>query len=540
LLYIPPVRIVSGEERSRTMRKKLTEYDLRSEVVKDFEWSMLWDLFDGDETNMNITHECIDRNREKGTAVRLKFADGHSEEYSFAELSDGTSRFANYLEKRGVQAGDRVAVMLEPSLPYYICIFGAIKRGAVAVPLFTLFGPEAVAQRLEDCKPKMLILPPEKQSMGNAFKDVEVHIANAEFLEIISKESPTYKVNTRTNDMAIFQYTSGTTREFPEAIKHTHRAIVTLTLAALFGLGLKEGDRYFCPSSPAWGHGMWHGTMSPWSLGIAAGHYSGKFEAKRVLEALEEFKINNFAAAATVYRMLIKSGLMDNYRYSINKMSFTGEPLDSTSEDYLLKKFGVPVCSMYGTTETGVIIASYPGFKDFTPRCGSLGKPLPGWNVAVVSQEGKELPPGTLGEIAVMRKEGWFFAKDAGVMDDQGYFWHKGRSDDVIISAGWTISAAEVEDALLKHPAVDEAAVIGVPDELRGLVVKAYIVSRKKGKELEDDIKAFIKNQLSAHEYPRIIEFVEDLPKNPAGKINRKALKMAAEQQTTIQNGGTR
>jgi acetyl-CoA synthetase len=274
---------------------------------------------------------------------------------------------------------------------------------------------------------------------------------------------------------------------------------------------------------------MWHGTISPWSLGISAGHYSGKFDNRRILEALEEFKITNLAAAATAYRMLIKSGLMDNYTYNIQKLSFTGEPLDSASENFLMDKFGVPVCSMYGTTETGVILAGYPGFKDFRVKRGALGKPVPGWKVAVINEEGDEVPPGTLGEIAVERRGEWFRAKDAGFMDEDGYFWHKGRSDDVIISAGWTISAVEVEDALLKHPDVREAAVIGVPDETRGLIVKAFLVGRRKGKDFEDELKEFIKTRLSAHEYPRAIAFVDELPKTPAGKVNRKAIREAVE-----------
>jgi acetyl-CoA synthetase len=508
--------------------KKLSDYDSYAEVIRDFVPSMLWDLFDGDKQNLNITHECLDRHTGKGTAVRLKFADGHTERYSFAALSEWTSRFANYLVNLGVAPGDRVCVMLEPSLAYYACVFGAVKRGAIGVPLFTLFGPEALAQRVNDCEPKVLVLPPEKIELGAAFPDTRVIAADQDFIDQVERESPSYTPSTSSNDLAIFQYTSGTTREFPEAVKHTHRAVVTLTLAALYGSGLREGDRYFCPSSPAWGHGMWHGTVSPWSLGIAAGHYSGKFDAQRILEALEEFEITNFAAAATVYRMLIKSGLMDNYRYRIEKLSFTGEPLDSASEELLTKRFGVPVCSMYGSTETGVILVSYPGFKDFAVRRGSLGKPVPGCEVAVVDDEGEPVPPGTLGEIVVKRKGAWLRAKDAGIVDEDGYFWHKGRSDDVIISAGWTISAVEVEDSLLKHPDVEEAAVIGAPDKLRGLIVKAYIVSRRKGDEFENELKAFIKERLSAHEYPRAIAFVDELPKTPAGKINRNALKMAA------------
>lgn len=507
--------------------KRLTECISYEEVIKTFKWDMLWDLFDGDREKLNIAHECLDRHVDKGTAVRLKSSYGHIETYTFRELSEWTSRFANFLANHGVEAGDRVCVMLEPSLAYYVCIFGAVKRGAIAVPLFTLFGPEALAQRINDCKPKLLVLHPEKAHLGDAFEGLDIIISGSEFLKEIKKESASYQINTKAKDLAVFQYTSGTTREFPEAIKHTHRSVVTLALAALFGLGLREGDRYFCPSSPAWGHGMWHGTISPWSLGISAGHYSGKFDSQKILEALEEFEISNFAAAATVYRMLIKSGLMDRYRYNIQKLSYTGEPLDSASEDFLMDKFGVPICSMYGTTETGVILASYPGFKDFQVKRGALGKPVPGWNVAIIDDVGKEVAPGTLGEIAVKRTDAWFRVKDAGIMDEDGYFWHKGRSDDVVISAGWTISAVEVEDALLKHPDVQEAAVIGAPDELRGQIVKAFLVGRRKGEGFEEELKDFIKTRLSAHEYPRAIAFVEELPKTPAGKVNREALRKA-------------
>lgn len=507
--------------------KNLTEYDTYREVMNNFNWNMLWELFDGNKESLNIGHECLDRHVNRGTALRLKFADGHTEKYTFKELSEWSSRFANFLEKNDVKAGDRVGVMLNPCLEFYMCLFGAIKRGAIAVPLFTLFGPEALEQRINDCNPKAIVIQPEKAYLAKKFPLLQVYKTSPTFLENVKKESAFYEPQTSSNDLAIFQYTSGTTREFPEAVKHTHRAAVTLMLAALFGLGLREGDRYFCPSSPAWGHGLWHGTISPWCLGISTGSYSGKFNEKLLLEALSEFKITNFAAAATVYRMIKNSGLIDQYEYNIEKLSFTGEPIDSDTYNYFEKKFGVPVCSMYGTTETGVIIGNFPGFKDFVVKPGYLGKSVPGWHVAIIDKEGNEEPSGTVGEIAVKRRGEWFYAKDAGVMEEDGYFICKGRSDDVIISAGWTISATEVEDALLKHPNIREAAVIGAPDELRGLVVKAYLVAKKSDPDFEQEIKEFIRERLSAHEYPRVIEFVDELPKTPAGKVNRQALRAA-------------
>jgi acetyl-CoA synthetase len=188
---------------------------------------------------------------------------------------------------------------------------------------------------------------------------------------------------------------------------------------------------------------------------------------------------------------------------------------------------------MYGTTEVGVLIVNYPGLDGYRVKPGALGKPAPGFELAIVDGAGRELASGERGEIAVRRKDGWFYVKDLGWRDAEGYFHIEGRSDDVIISAGWTMSAVEIENTLLKHPQVMEAAVIGVPDPVRGQIPKAYIVARDSGDALANDIQAFIKERLSKHEYPRSIEFVSELPKTPAGKLNRRALRDAVKSKET-------
>jgi len=301
--------------------------------------------------------------------------------------------------------------------------------------------------------------------------------------------------------------------------------VVTVMAAALYGVGLKPGDRYFCPSSPAWGHGLWHGTISALALGVAVGAYSGKFDAARVLEALEAFRIDTFAAAPTVFRLMRASGQRDRHEIALRKISYTGEPMDTATWDWIVEAFGRAPCSMYGSTEVGVLVANYPGYAGHEPRRGALGRPMPGMRVAVLDPERNPLPAGKTGEIALQRKDGWFLVKDRGRIDEDGFFWIEGRSDDVIISAGWTMSAVEIESTLLRHPAVVEAAVVGVPDATRGLVAKAYIVPRERGPGTVDDIQRFMKENLSAHEYPRRVEFVDELPKTPAGKVNRKVLR---------------
>jgi acetyl-CoA synthetase len=506
---------------------KLTEYTSYADAQRHWNPDKLWQLFDGNRDALNIAHECIDRHVDGDrTAVILAHADGRDELLSFADISRESSQFAHWLVAQGVAAGDRVAVMLEPSRPFYVAMFGAIKLGAIAVPLFTLFGPDGIRLRVQDCAPKLLITNAEKAAFAEGIAGTRVVVADAEFMAGLATCPAMFEPATRGDDIAIYQYTSGTTRELPEAVKHTHRSIVTLMLAALYGTGLRPSDRFFCPSSPAWGHGLWHGTLAPLALGITIGAFSGKFNAERLLKALHDHRFTNLSAAATHYRMMRNCGAAPNYTYFLEKLSFTGEPIDSETAAFAEKTFGHPVCSMYGTTEIGVILVNYPGAADIVVKPGSLGKPVPGGRVEVQDAEGRPCKPGVTGELKVWRRDGWIATKDLGRVDEDGYFYHGGRADDVIISAGWTMSAVEIEDAILKHPHVLEAAAIGVPDPLRGLAVKAFVVATRPGdarfvKEIQD----LVRTGLSAHEYPRHIAFVSELPKTPAGKVHRKVLR---------------
>ncbi len=507
----------------------LTDHTSYADAQRHFSGAGLWDLFDGDRERLNIAHECIDRwaaRDAERVAVRLAFADGSLQELRFGDIAAASSRFAHWLTKRGIARGDRVAIMLEPSAAFYAALFGAMKAGAVAVPLFTLFGPDGVRLRIDDCSPRLLVTNAEKAGSTGPVAGVQTVVADQAFMAGLERYPARFAVDTRADDMAMFQYTSGTTRELPDAIRHTHRAVVVVANAALYGTGIRPGDRFFCPSSPAWGHGLWHGTLAPLGLGVETGTFSGRFDPALLLRALSAFGITTLSAAATHYRMMRNSGAAAAHRYAIRKMSFTGEPIDSETLAFAEAVFGTRMCSMYGTTEVGVILADYPGAADFPSKPGSLGRPVPGVRVEVHGPDGAPCAPGAWGEITVLRRDRWFPTKDLGRVDADGYFWHGGRADDVIISAGWTIGAVEVEDALLKHPAIREAAVIGVPDALRGQVVKAVIVCDRPGDEaLAKEIQDFVRTRLSQHEYPRRIAFVDELPKTPAGKVNRKVLR---------------
>ena len=382
----------------------------------------------------------------------------------------------------------------------------------------------------------MLITSTEKKSVCDNLKDTKICVFNEDHFKKIQNFPTTIELNSKSSDLAVFQYTSGTTRELPEAVKHSHQTLVTLMVAALYGTGIRKGDRFMCPSSPAWGHGLWHGTFAPMALGLTIGTYSGKFFPEILLNGIVNHSFTNISAAATHYRMIRTSPQISNLTFSerielssklkLNKLSYTGEPLDDETELFINKFFNLDACSIYGTTEIGVVLVNYPGCDDFIVKAKSLGKPTPGAFLQVQTNEGESSPTNSIGNLMVKRKGVWLATKDLAWIDDDGYFFHAGRADDVIISAGWTISAREIENAVLKHSDVLETAAIGVSDPIRGHVIKAFVVSKRApNSDFISEIQAQVRNKLSQHTFPRIIEFVDELPKTPAGKVNRKILR---------------
>jgi acetyl-CoA synthetase len=507
---------------------KLTDYTSYADAQAHASSAALWELFDGDREYFNIAHECMIRHADGSgrTAVRIAHADGVDEILSFDEIAARSAQFAHWLVESGTKPGDRIAFMLEPSLPFYTSLFGAMMMGAISVPLFTLFGLDGLRLRVDDCKPSLLVTNDEKADIAHQVEGLRVVVANDDMLEEISNYPSQFETRTKAGDMAVFQYTSGTTRELPAAVKHTHKSLVTLMFAALYGTGIRPGDEFFCPSSPAWGHGLWHGTLAPLGMGVTTGTFAGRFDATRLMKALQDYKITNMSAAATHYRMMRNSGDAGNFSFSIKKLSFTGEPCDPATLDFVEKTFHVPACSMYGTTEIGVVLVNYPGAEDYVVKPGSLGKPVPGLKLEVHRPDGTPTDPDEVGELMLWKRDHWESTKDLARVDAEGYMYHCGRADDVIISAGWTMSAVEIENTMLKHEDVKEVAIIGVPDETRGQVVKGFVVTdRPASDEFVKELQDFTRERLAQHEFPRHIEFVSELPKTPAGKVHRKVLR---------------
>lgn len=505
---------------------QMLQYSSYEDAVNKFNWEQAWELFDGDRENFNIAQECVDRHPAQEKALRIKFADGHCEQYNFRKLSQASSQFANALERLGVEPQESVAIMLDPSIEFYVSLFGILKRGAIVVPCFPQFGAESLAFRLSDSNVKTLIIGEDAKDKIPSWNSLTTITNGSEFIDFIKGMPDTYKPNTNAKDVAVYQYTSGTSRQYPEAIKQYHRSIVTLMPAAIFGRGFRPGDRYFCPSHPAWGHGLWHGTLSPLALGIAVGAYSGRFDIATFLEGLEQMEIDNFGAAPTVFRMMKNSHLLNKYNLKIKKMHYTGEPMDTATFTFFRDKFGVPPHSGYGSTEVGSVIYQYAGFKNWIVKPGSLGKPLPGVEATILDKYGAKVNQGNVGEIAIKRRGKWIRTKDAAVVDEDGIYWHKGRVDDVIISAGWTISPTEIEDVLRRHSAVNEVVVVGVPNPERGQIIKAFIeVIEPETEQLKGDLQNLVKQKLSKHEYPREIQFVKSFPRTESGKIKRAQVK---------------
>jgi acetyl-CoA synthetase len=264
-------------------------------------------------------------------------------------------------------------------------------------------------------------------------------------------------------------------------------------------------------------------------FGIPTGTRSGKFEPERILEALEEFKVNNITLSPTAGRKIMSAKDFEKYVIGVQKISYTGEHMDLDTFNEVKKKFNVAACGLYGSTEVGVIIANFAGFRDWKVKPESLGKPMLGLEVAVIDEKDNVLPPNIVGDIAVKLRDKWVRVGDSGLADEDGYFWYKGRSDDVIKSSGYRIGPEEVESILNKHEAVLESAVIGVPDKVRGQVVKAFI-QLKPGYEPNDELKESIqmlsKEKLSKYSYPREMEFINEIPKTMDGKIKRKSLRL--------------
>jgi len=327
------------------------EYRTYEEARKNFKWSERWEVFDGNRERFNIAHECVSRHASEEVAIRIKFDDRHKEVYTFREFDRLVSQFANLLERLGIRKGDRIVLLLPPSLEYYVSMFGTLKRGAVVVPCSPLFGPEAISFRIENSDAKAIVASKNMESLIDKKFVSKLQLVEAgQLRNELRGERETYDSDTSGDTLAMIQFSSGTTGA-PKQVMYRHEALTVSAPQIKFQVGLQPDDNFFCPSSPAWGHGIWFGTMSPLIFGRAIGAYSGKFDAEILLEALEEFEITNMSAISSHYRLIMNSGKIENYRLESRPSAATRWPF--------LMKMGMNCLragrgkSPYGTAASG-------------------------------------------------------------------------------------------------------------------------------------------------------------------------------------------
>jgi len=561
--YEPIVKPAAGQMR---VRPNLSDYE---SARASFRWDAVRGELDGlPGGGLNIAYECIDRHlktdRRDKTAMLWEGKDGRAETYTFAQMAAGSNKAANALRSLGVSKGDRVFVFLERVPELYFAVFGALKLGAVIGPLFSAFGPDAVRDRLADSGARVLLTSPE---LWARVKEIRADLPELEHVVVLDRrggsapegtvpwsglfdvQAESFETErTEPEDFAIMHYTSGTTGK-PKGAAHVHMAVLGHYATARYVLDLHDDDVYWCTADPGWVTGTSYGMFGPWSNGATSLVYEGGFAAGHWYRLIEKYGVSVWYTAPTAIRMLMKAGEELPKKHDVSSLRYVcsvGEPLNPEGVLWGQKVFGLPIHDNWWQTETGaILIANYPA-QDIRP--GSMGRPFPGIEPAIIDDDGNELPPGEEGNLAVRPgwpsmfrtywnnrelydsrfRNGWYITGDRARRDADGYFWFVGRADDVINTAGHLVGPFEVESALIEHPAVAEAGVIGKPDPVAMEVVKAF-VALKDGYEANDKLRRelirFARKKLGAGTAPREIEFLPSLPKTRSGKIMRRLLK---------------
>ncbi len=531
---------------------------------------------------LNIAYEAVDRQADGdlGSAVALRFIGKRDEisELTYSDLKLETSRFANVLDRLGIGRGERVFALAGRIPELYTAALGTLKHGSVFSPLFSAFGPEPIEQRLRLGNARVLVttttlyrrrvaglrerLPGLEHVLlvGDA-EEIAALDRVADLRALMSAADDRFEVaRTKPEEMALLHFTSGTTGT-PKGAIHVHRAVVAHRATGRMVLDLHPGDVFWCTADPGWVTGTSYGIIAPLTLGATCIVDEAELQADRWYTILQDQRVNVWYTAPTALRMLMRVGAEVAHEYDLRALRFiasVGEPLNPEVVVWGREAYGMPIHDNWWQTETGgIMIANY---RSMDIRPGSMGRPLPGIEAAVARRdEDDELVLAEDGEaeLADVGEEGelvlrpgwpsmfrgylhddqryrecfvggWYRSGDLVRRDADGYFWFVGRGDDVIKSAGHLIGPFEVESALLEHPAVAEAGVIGKPDPVAKMIVKAF-VSLKPGyqgcDELRQELLAFARKRLGAAVAPREIEFVDSVPRNRSGKIMRRLLK---------------
>ncbi len=485
---------------------------------------------------------------------------GRVETFTFARLKELSDRFANALGGLGVGRGDRVGILLAQGPETAIAHLAVYKLGAVAMPLFTLFGPDALAYRLENSGTRAVIGDAASLDKIAPLRDglpaLETLIAvggtagAADFHALIDKAASGFTpADTGADDPALISYTSGTTGP-PKGALHAHRVL----LGHLPGISLphnffpQPGDLMWTPADWAWIGGLMDALLPAWHFGVPVlAHRMAKFDPERAFALIARHGVRNAFMPPTALKLMRQvEGPRARHDLAMCSIGSGGESLGAELLDWGRETFDLTINEFYGQTEVNLVLGNCAEIMAVRP--GAMGRPIPGHEVAVVDETGAPVATGETGQVAIKRPDpvmfleywrdaaatrakfvgDWCLTGDLARIDGDGYYWFVGRDDDIITSSGYRIGPAEIEDCLMKHPAVAMAAAIGVPDAVRTEIVKAFVVvapGATADDDLARDIQAHVKTRLAAHEYPREVEFVPEMPLTSTGKIMRRVLR---------------
>jgi acetyl-CoA synthetase len=528
-----------------------TSYD---EVQARFAWRV--------PDRYNIGVDVSDRQDPDAIALIYRDADDRVREYRFRDLSRLSNRFANVLAVHGLGKGDRVGILLPQAPETAIAHIAVYKSGMIAVPLFTLFGEEALAYRLSASGARALVTDAASLPKIAAIRDQLPELRTVfcvdgpgeggarDFHALLDQASDTFfPVDTAADDPALIIFTSGTTGP-PKGALHAHRVLLGHLPGVEFPHDFfpRSGDRFWTPADWAWIGGLIDVLLPSLHHGVPVLAYRArKFDPEEAFALMARFEIRNAFMPPTALKLMRQvEAPRSRHGYAMRSIGSGGETMGAELLEWGRETFGLTINEFYGQTECNLVVGNCGACMDARP--GSMGRAVPGHDVRIVDEAGNPLPDGTEGAIGVRRPDPVMFLRywndpeataakfagdflltgDRGVRDEDGYFHYVGRDDDVITTAGYRVGPGEIEDCLAAHPAVAMSAVIGVPDPLRTQAVKAFIVPRdgvETGDALAKDIQDFVKTKLAAHEYPRHVAFVDSLPMTATGKIMRKALR---------------
>jgi acetyl-CoA synthetase len=535
------------------MLKSGKSYD---DVYHSFKWKI------PEYYNMGV--DVCDKHAHQQSRLALIYENesGQLEKYTFWQLRRLSNQFANTLEAFGIGAGDRIGVLLPQCPETGIAHIAAYKIGGIAIPLFTLFGPDALEYRLANSEAKGIVTDEANLPKVLEIKDrlpqlKQIFVARGEkqpqvvdFWEALDKASIEFTpVKTRSEDPALLAYTSGTTGP-PKGALHPHRMLLGHIPGVEFPHNFfpKEDDLFWTPADWAWLGGLTDVLLPSWHHGIPVVAFRAKkFDPEFAFYLMAKHGVRNSFIPPTALKLMRQvKNPGDRHKYQLRTVASGGETLGKELLEWGKSTLGLTINEFYGQTEVNLVVGNCAEIMEIRP--GSMGKAIPGHVVEIVDDDGNVLPGGETGNVGIKHPDpvmfleywkkpeatrekyvkGWYLTGDMAQKDEDGYFWFVGREDDLITSAGYRIGPGEIEDCLIKHPAVALAAVIGSPDDVRGTIVKAFIVLKPEAdihEKLKDDIQKFIRNRLAAHEYPREIEFVDELPMTATGKIIRKKLR---------------